>query len=352
MQAGRSEANDRPMIGDPATGSPVAEELSFVEVLGTLYRQRKLVAAITGLGILLGLPLALRSPRVYLARTKVIPTAYLSSSSDVSSVSALRGAAAQFGLGMGGPSANISPLFPQMLSSGQLIMKVLSRKYPLQDGRSIDLVEYLKMKRDDPERTQQIAIDFIRRTLHSTYDMKSGVTTISASFKDPQLAAAVANAGAEELDGFLKELKTSQAGEKARFISQQLDEVQAQLRKGEDALKTFREQNRQVIGSPLLMLEEARRARVVSMNEQVYITLKTQFETARIEAVRDVPDIAIIEKATPPLPRSNRRRILMGATLLFGCAGAAIALSLPHIDELRRVIKNGGRKESKSMPVA
>jgi uncharacterized protein involved in exopolysaccharide biosynthesis len=345
VQAGRSEASDRQMISDPPTGSPQADGFFLVEILGALYRQRALIAAITGVGIVIGLLGAFLSPRMYVAQTRVIPAAYLSSSTDGASLSALRGAAAQFGLGIGGPSANVSPLFPQMLSSHELIGKLLSREYPLQDGRSIDLVQYLKIRRSDPEKTLRSAVRQIRRALRSTYDMKSGITTISASFRDPQLAAAVANAGAEEL-------KTSQAGNKARFIDQRLSEVQTQLQQGENALKTFREQNRQVIESPLLMLEEARLARTVAMNEQVFITLKTQLETARIEAVRDLPDITIIEKAAAPFPRSNRRLILVGSTLLFGFVGVVVALSLPQIDELRRVIKSDGRKEDRSVPVA
>ena len=79
------------------------------------------------------------------------------------------------------------------------------------------------------------------------------------------------------------------------------------------------------------------------MNEQVFITLKTQLETARIGAVRDLSDIPIIEKVAAPFPRSNMRRILMGSTLLFGFAGVVVALSLPQIDEFKRVINRGGR---------
>ena len=352
MQAGSAEADETVRTGHPSSGTSIADGVSFIEILDTLYRRRVLIAVITGIGIILGLPVALLSPRVYVAQTKVIPTAYLSSSSDVSSMSALRGAAAQFGIGMGGPSANISPLFPQLLSSSELIERILSREYPLQDGGSTGLAQFLKIQKTDPDKALRVAIGGIRRRLSSAYDMKSGVTTISASFRDPRLAAAVANAGAEELDNFLKELKTSQAGEKARFIAQRLNDVQTQLQQGEDALKIFREQNRQVLGSPLLVLEEARLARTVSVNEQVFITLKTQLETARIEAVRDVPDIAVIEKATPPFPRSNRRRILMVATLLFGLAGVVVALSLPHIADFTRVIKGRGREETKSAPLA
>jgi uncharacterized protein involved in exopolysaccharide biosynthesis len=343
VQAGPPEAGDRQTDSELPPRAVAPDETSLVTILSTLYQHRVLVAAITAVGIVLGFVMAIASPRIYVAQTKVIPSSFLSASSEGSALTQFRGAAAQLGMGGGGSTMIASALFPQLLSSSELIGGILSREYPLQDGRTIGLAQYLKIERRDPETASRVAVGTIRARLTSTYDMKSGVTTISASFGDPKLAAAVANAGAEELDRFLKELKTSQAGEKARFITQRLNEVQTQLQQGEDALKVFREQNRQVLGSPLLMLEEARLARTVSMNEQVFITLKTQLETARIEAVRDVPDIAVIEKATPPPPRSNRRRILMVATLLFGFAGIAVALSLPQIDELRRAIKSAGR---------
>jgi hypothetical protein len=41
----------------------------------------------------------------------------------------------------------------------------------------------------------------------------------------------------------------------------------------------------------------------------------------------------------------------MGSTLLFGLVGVVVALSLPQIDEFRRVIKSEGRKENRSAPV-
>jgi uncharacterized protein involved in exopolysaccharide biosynthesis len=352
VQKGPSEASDGQVIVDPPKVSSSADEFPLVVLLGTLYRQRVMIAVITGIGIAIGLVGAFFAPRVYVAQTRVVPAAYLATTPDVASLSGLRGAAAQFGLGIGGPAANVSPLFPQLLSSRELISRILARKFPLEDGRSTDLVQYLKIKPGDPERTLQIAVRSIREKLRCTYDTKSGVTTISASFRDPQLAAAVANAGTEELDRLFNELKTSQAGNKADFIANRIREVEAQLQQDESALKTFREQNRNLTGSPQLRLEEARLARTVAMNEQVFITLNTQMETARIEAVRDLPDIAIIEKATAPLPPANRIIVLIGTTLLFGFIAIVAALSLPQIDEFRRVIKRQKRTGSGSAPAA
>ena len=109
-------------------------------------------------------------------------------------------------------------------------------------------------------------------------------------------------------------------------------------------MKTFRERNRQTLGSPLLMMQEARLTRNVTMNEQMFITLKTQLEVARIDAVRDLPDIAVVEKAAPPMYRWHPLRILAGTTLFFGFLGIVVALIRPYAGEFRRVLRSWERE--------
>lgn len=326
-------------IPDPPTEAPESNEISLVDILRTVYRHRLLIAVVTGVGIVLGSVQAYLSPRTYTAQAKILPTTFLTSS-DAASMAQLRGAASQLGFSMGSPSANASPLFPQLLASRDLAARILAREYPLQDGTSASLFEYMGIKGSDPERNLQLGALYLRGMLRSTYDIKSGVTTISATFRDPRLAAAVVNGTIEELDRFLQELKTSQAGQKARFVTQRLKEVETQLARGENGLKTFRERNRQIIGSPQLMLEEARLSREVTMNEQVFITLKAQLEIARIDAVRDVPDIAVVEKALPPLYRPRWHRTVMMTTMFFGFVGLLAAFSREYLGGWKRMVSS------------
>lgn len=343
MQAGNEDGGRRSGPSDPPSGGLETSEYSLLDFLGTLYRRRLLIAAITAVGIILGSAAALRAHRVYAAHVKVVPALFLSSPGDVSALAQLRSAASQFGMGIGGSTANPSPLLPYLLASGDFLARLLSREYPLRDGSSVALARYLGIERSDSDGTLQDGADVLRAALRSGYDMRSGVTTITATFRDPRLAAAVANDCAAELDLSLRGLKTSQAGKKAGFISQRLTEVKAQLEHDEDALKAFRERNRQTSGSPQLMLEEARLLREVNMNEQVFITLNAQLEIARIDEVRNTPDLVILEKAVPPPGHAGRLRTMATLTLLFGLIGVVAALSLEHLDGLKRVIRDRRR---------
>jgi tyrosine-protein kinase Etk/Wzc len=306
-------------------------------LFSAIFRQRRLVACFLGVGFVVGLLFALLSPKTYRAQAKVIPAALVESRADLLDVAQLRSAASQLGISVSGSNMDPSFMFPQMLRSRDLLQRLIAREYPLRDGRKIDLMTFLKVKPDTEERRLQRAATGLRRMLKSTYDSRSGVTLINTQMGDPVLAAAFANAAAEELDRFLHDLKARQAGKKAEFISNRLVEVQDQLGEAENALRDFRLRNREIMGSPSLMLDETRRIRDVTVNEQIFITLKTQFEIARIQEVRDLPDIMLLERATPPLLRASpkRSKIMVIAMAISGTLGALAALSIEYRTAIR-----------------
>jgi uncharacterized protein involved in exopolysaccharide biosynthesis len=48
--------------------------------------------------------------------------------------------------------------------------------------------------------------------------------------------------------------------------------------------------------------------RTVRIREQVYTTLQTQFEEAKIQEINDTPVITVIDQAIPPQRRSSPKR--------------------------------------------
>ena len=337
-------AEGQPEERNPARPALEPNEVSLQDLILTVWRHRRLVVCITGIGVALGLLTALLSPKMYRAQTRIVPAVYLAGSSELSPYSQWRSVAAQWGFDLGSAQGNPSPLFPQILSSRDLIVRLLRKEYALEEGRSIDLLTYMKIQRDSTGRGLEQGVHFLRAALGTAYDMKSGVSTISATFRDPRLAAAVVNACAEEMDRFIQDLKASQAGERVQFISRRLTEVQQQLADAENSLKLFRERNRQILGAPQLMLEETRLNREVTVNEQVFLTLKTQYEVARIDEVRNLPDIMVIEKAVPPTGKDSpkRRRIVVTWTLGFGIASLAAAFAIEYTRGIRAKLGLGG----------
>src|SRR2546430_10409083 len=94
----------------------------------------------------------------------------------------------------------------------------------------------------------------------------------------------------------------------------------SELRRAEEAVKTFYERNRGWQQAPELVFEEARLRRQVNIGQEVYLTLKREYETARIEEVNDTPVITVIDTAVPPERRTSPQRALP-VILAFGFRG-------------------------------
>ena len=65
----------------------------------------------------------------------------------------------------------------------------------------------------------------------------------------------------------------------------------------ENLLLKFREQNRNINSSAALLLEEDRLVRELQVQEQIYITLKSELEMAQIE---EYEDISMLQVLDPP----------------------------------------------------
>lgn len=306
------------------------EEITLFDLLLILHRRRRLIFAAVGAGILLGGLLAFLSPVVYRARTLIIPSAALAPATEIGRLSDFRAAASQFGLNLGSGDYNPSVLFPQFLGARDVLTRVLERSYDGRGGRTVNLVSELGLEGRTPDATLERTALFFRAALTSTYDLKTGVTTISLTLRDPALAANVLNAFVEEMDTFAQSLRSGRAGQKVRFVSQRLEEIQGQLTRSEAQLTDFRLRNRQIAGAPQLMLEESRLLREVRLNEELFLTLKTQLEIARIEEFRSLPDVIVVERAYAPLHKSGPRRARLLALFTFaaGFLGLMAAFAL------------------------
>jgi uncharacterized protein involved in exopolysaccharide biosynthesis len=80
------------------------------------------------------------------------------------------------------------------------------------------------------------------------------------------------------------------------------------LEKSEDKLKAFREKNRRIGDSPQLLLEQGRLMREVEINSTLYEELKKQHEIAKIEEVKNVPIINVMDSARPAGKKEKPKR--------------------------------------------
>ena len=88
------------------------------------------------------------------------------------------------------------------------------------------------------------------------------------------------------------------------------------LTKAENTLKEFRERNRQVL-SPQLLLEQERLIRDVQINATIYTELRKQFELVKIEEVKNIPVINVMDSARAPARKDKPKRATIVVTVFI-----------------------------------
>lgn len=262
----------------------------------------------------------------------------------------LGGLAASLNLNLGGLSGEESFYIPDVVASRRTLNSVVSSTFQTQaDSIPITLIHYWKVDKKDkfsldprvwvkdlfgkpmpPDQLRELQMKLAARILAkriSISETKSGLFMLTVRMEEPQLAADVANGIVEEVRQFSVEVSKKQAKEKRSFIEKRLDEVHNSLTEAEDALATWRKRNREIDYSPELMLESERLQREVGIQNEVFITLKQQYELARIEEISESPVVITLDQATPPIRKAAPRRLLMGIVgLLVGAMLSSLFL--------------------------
>ena len=87
----------------------------------------------------------------------------------------------------------------------------------------------------------------------------------------------------------------------------------------EESLKDFNNRNRRIENSPALQLERQRLAREVSVLISVFTTLKQQLETTKIEEVKELDYVVVLDPPEAPLfPSKPNKKLLVVLTGLIG----------------------------------
>ena len=295
--------------------------LDHIEIV---LRHRKILVIVF---LLINIPVFFRllySDPYYTATATILPP----EKSGSGIIPGLQGATSRL-LGISVPAQNdVTLLYDDILRSRRVSSKILYSEFEVRGyNRPVKLIDYLKIEADSELERVQRANKLYNGMIEVSIDANSKKATIMATTPEPQLSADIANKLVEELDKFNTELATGKAAESRRFIEGRLSATKMLLQDSEEALKVFRENNKRIENSPELQLEQGRLIREVRIQEEVFITLKKELETVKIEEVKNLPSVRILDAAVPPYKKSGplRRRAMMVAVVLS--IGLGIALT-------------------------
>lgn len=301
-----------------------SDEISVVGLVNVMLRHRVMIIALT---LSFGFYNGFKS--VTSGKSYTVESQFLVKGSRASGQ--LGGLAAQFGLNLGGGDAASSPQFYlDLLESKGILWPIAQKSYTVKSDTAVvtgDLIRIFNIKDPRPIVRRAKVIEALKGAISSTSSLKTGVITVLVHSGNPDLAVQIATNLLAEVNVYNLARRQEQAAGERAFVQRQMDEKRAELRQAEGELRSFLEGNRLYVASPELILEKNRLQRQVDMRNSLYSSMLQAYESARIEEVRDLPVISVLEPPEVPIQpdaRGGLKKTLMG--LLIGFAlGVVIA---------------------------
>jgi uncharacterized protein involved in exopolysaccharide biosynthesis len=298
-------------VGNSAASEPAP--LSPLTLATVVLRHRWLITLLTLGGIITAAASIALSPRVYTATTLFMPQSR--------SMSQQSSFFAQIGLQVAPADVSDSPQFyTDLLRTWEILDAVSRRQYTVASGRDSvtrDLGEWLGIVGPRGVRDERVR-EALRSRIETSVSSRTGVITLRTTMPNPSLAAQVAGALLDELSLYNRERRRSRAVEERRFTEQRLGEARAELRSAEDRLQSFLQVNREYRSSPRLAFDQDRLSRDVIMRQEVYNSVAKAYEAARVEEIRDLPVLTVLERPRLPVSPSgmaNRKKLVLGLAL-------------------------------------
>lgn len=285
--------------------------------------------------------ITLRQPRSFTAHSSFMPESRRGNNP-------LSGVAAQFGLSVRSGDAMQAPTFyADLLHTRDLLRAAVTTRYvdpALKDSATrLDMI-YDLGARDASERLDA-AIGRLDASIITFTTPKTGVVRLAVSAPSPALAVAVNDTLLALVSRFNNVTRQSQAKAERRFAEQRAAEVAAELRNAENELQEFLLRNRIYHSAPGLSFSEDRLSREVSRLQQIYTMLQQSFEQARLDEIREIPVLTVLEHAEPPLRPDPRGTVTR--TVSAGVLGVLLALAIIlagiGLAELRSAASGGSR---------
>lgn len=355
---------------------PQDDEIDLIQLAKTLWKGRKTIIVSIVVAAILGVTVALLSPKAYTTSTTMVPQVSSKGSSlgELSSLAAMAG----FNLDMSGGAGPLSPvIYPQILQSVPFQLELMNTPFTFSDApEPVSIYTYYTeiakpgilsqvkkytiglpfvilgaLKGEEPE-TAVITSDSkvilltteqenIRKMLSSAVslstDTKEGFLTLSVTMPEALTAAEVAMKVQEMLQNYITKFKIAKAADQLKFVEERYNEKKAEYEKAQARLAAFRDRNKNVT-SALALTEEERLNGEFMIAYNVYNELAKQLEQARIQVKEDTPVLSVIKPVVVPLEKSKPKRAMILAVWVFLgiITGVGIVLGRGYLVDIKK----------------
>lgn len=348
------------------------QEIDILAIVKRLWDKKKLILIVTGCFMVLGVFVALFSPKVYTSSVTFVPqSAKKGGGGGLSSLAAMAG----INLGDMSSAESLSPnMYPQILENIDFKKDLMYSKIKFEEWEEpITLIDYytnpeynkpsvlgivkkytiglpfvilnaIKGEKNDTiaMKPNSISNSFkhyssqeytcagaINKAVSMTLEEKKGYITISANMPEPLAAAQLCQITFDLLGKYVTEFKIDKAKTQMQFIQERYDEKKAEYEEKQLALATFQDANR-VISSAKARTELERLTSEYNMANAMYTEIAKQLLQADIQVKEDTPVLTAVKPVVVPYKKAKpqRAKILVIWTFLGGVLGCGIVIGL------------------------
>lgn len=331
-------------------------EIDWMEILRKIIAIRKTLYKAAGVGVVLGIIIALSIPKQYTVTVTLSP--------EMGGDKAGGGLASLASSFLGGgasssPDALNATLAPDIVASTPFILELFNTKVQTLDGElDTTLVAYLDEQKTPwfsyivkapgmaigaikslfAEETDTASVlnpfqlteeeyekvEGLRKMLTADVDKKTAMTTISVTLQDPKVTAIVADSVVTKLQQYIIDYRIKKAKEDCAYLEQLYKERQQEYYQAQSKYAHYFDSNRN-IAFQSVRAEQERLQNDMNLAYQVYSQVAQQLQVARAKIQEEKPVFAVVEPATIPLKPSgtSRKIIFVGILFIVVCATGA-----------------------------
>lgn len=350
------------------------DEIDLLVLAKIFWNGRKTLLKTMLVAGVLGVIIAILSPKEYTATTTMVPQ----TSSSASKLGGLSSLAAMAGFNLDNATSGdvLSPtVYPEIVSSVPFQMDLMNTPFTFSDiNHPVSLYEYyaeiskpgvlsliskytiglpgviLSAFKNDSEvkgsadakgpialtKKQEKVRKMISEQVTLNLDAKQGFITLQAAFPEAFLSAQVADQARELLQKYITRFKIEKASDKLSFIEQRYQEKKKEFEKAQTRLAYFSDQNKNVT-SAVARTEESRLQGDYTIAMNVYNELAKQLEQAKIQVKEETPVFSILEPAAVPREKSKPKRPLIVFICLFlgGIVGMGMIFGKEYLKDIK-----------------
>lgn len=218
---------------------------------------------------------------------------------------------------------NISSfLFPDILNSRQVVLTVIDAPF---DSTAYRITGKTSLRELYNWKNDEVAFEEFCGLSSVSYSIDRGITKLGFTSKIPYISYFVVKTWIEKLEWYLQHSMQTKARREYEYLIIRRDESLKLISEAEESLKIFVKAHRNYMADPISNMQYERLNTNLQVARQIYSLIVQQIENAKIDMVKTVPSINILDSPQiPKIPSGPKRTLILFAGIIIGSFAVGI----------------------------